>query len=502
MISSSIPMPINKKQPINIVWFKRDLRLQDNEALQHAIAAGLPILLLYVFEHSLLQDRHYSERHWNFIKQSLVDINAQLAPYNTQVLTVSSEVLKTLGTLQQFWKIHTVFSHQETGIRITYERDKNFKAFCKNNLIQWVESGNNGIQRGLQNRATWREDCERYMAAPLAHCPLEAARFIPLDTLAQVAEVFQVMDLATPETPNFQKGGSTMAMKYLRSFLHQGRYQQYSYHISKPSLARKGCSRLSPYIAWGNISIRQVWQYAMEFRKTAKNKRQIDAFASRLHWQVHFVQKFEMEDTMEFESINKGYHRLKKKISERYQIAWQEGQTGYPLIDACMRCLRETGYINFRMRAMVVSFFTHNLWQPWQAASAYLSSMFLDFEPGIHFPQLQMQAGETGINMLRIYNPIKNSIEHDPEGEFIKKWVPELRNVPTAFIHEPYKMTPLDQKFNTIELGKDYPLPIVDMQTTRQKASDTLWSMKDDALVKKESYRILHKHTLPSRKME
>ena len=238
----------------------------------------------------------------------------------------------------------------------------------------------------------------------------------------------------------------------------------------------------------------------MEFRKVSSNKKQIDAFASRLQWQVHFVQKFEMEDIMEFESIDKGYHKLKKKISEGYQIAWKEGKTGYPLVDACMRCLKETGYINFRMRAMVVSFFTHNLWQPWQEASAHLSSMFLDFEPGIHFPQLQMQAGETGINTLRIYNPIKNSIEHDPEGVFIKKWIPELRNVPKEFIHEPYKMTPLDQKFNNLVIGESYPLPIVDMNSSRKKASDTLWNMKDDVLVKKESHRILKKHTLPNRK--
>ena len=125
-----------------------------------------------------------------------------------------------------------------------------------------------------------------------------------------------------------------------------------------------------------------------------------------------------------------------------------------------MRCLNETGYLNFRMRAMVVSFFTHNLWQPWQAASQHLSRMFLDFEPGIHFPQLQMQAGETGTNMLRIYNPIKNSWDHDPDATFIKKWVPELRDLDTAFAHEPYLMTPMEQQLYNLELGKDYPFPL------------------------------------------
>ncbi len=487
-----------KKEQVNIVWLKRDLRLQDNEAIYNALSSDMPVLLLYVFENSLKTDKHYSQRHWNFIKQSLACLNNHLLSYNTKVVAVSSEVIQAFSTLQQFWKINTVFSHQETGLRITYNRDKAFARFCKNNLIEWQESVNNGVFRGLENRKTWRNDWEEYMQNPLFDFQPKSNAFINLETISKLEELFKVESLETDTASTFQKGGTDIGLKYLHSFFNE-RYKNYNQHISKPELARKGCSRLSPYLAWGNLSVRQVWQYAKAFRETAKNKRAIDGFTSRLRWQAHFIQKFEMEDIMEFESINKGYRRLKKQISEGYQTAWREGKTGYPLVDACMRCLNETGYLNFRMRALVVSFFTHNLWQPWQEATAHLSQMFLDFEPGIHFPQLQMQAGETGINMLRIYNPIKNSIEHDPEGIFIKKWVPELRNIPIAFIHEPYKMTPMEQKFNNFTLDKDYPLPIVDMIKTRKKASDTLWNMKDDQLVLRESYRILKKHTLPDR---
>ena len=270
------------------------------------------------------------------------------------------------------------------------------------------------------------------------------------------------------------------------------------FNISKPALARESCSRLSPYIAWGNISIRQVFNEALKC-KTETNKKHLGAFISRLRWQAHFIQKFEMEHTMENASINKGYQKLKKSISLEYQKAWEEGKTGFPLIDACMRCLTETGYLNFRMRAMLVSFFTHILWQPWQASSQHLSRLFLDFEPGIHFPQLQMNAGETGINLLRIYNPIKNSLEHDEDGTFIRKWIPELAHLETPFVHEPYIMTPLDQQFNNFELGVDYPNPIVEIKVARKKASDILWNMKKNTEVKKESERILRKHTLSNR---
>ena len=165
-----------------------------------------------------------------------------------------------------------------------------------------------------------------------------------------------------------------------------------------------------------------------------------------------------------------------------------------------MRCLIETGYLNFRMRSMLVSFFTHILWQPWQDCTQHLSKLFLDFEPGIHFPQLQMQAGETGINNLRIYNPIKNSFDHDSDASFIKKWVPELASLPLPFIHEPYIMTDLDQQFNNFKLGEDYPNTIVEIKSARKKASDILWNMKKNSKVIKENKRILKIHTISDRK--
>lgn len=487
---------MTKRTPINIVWFKRDLRLHDHRALNEALSDELPVLLLFCFEPELMQHPAVSTRHLRFQYHSLLELNEVLKDYNSEIVVCEASAIDVLIALLSKYEIRQIFSHRESGELITWERDKAVNALCEEHNIKWTEFQRDGIKRGIENRDGWNKSWYAYMNSPLIPVELLKLQSPKIENPFPLSNELRT-DLSE-YSDKMQYPGEKMAWKYLHSFV-KDRGKNYHRYISKPTESRHSCSRLSPYLAWGNISIRQAYQFVKSHPNFNSNKRAFSGMLTRLKWHCHFIQKFEMECSYETHCVNRGYEYLDHERDEAVIKAWKNGLTGIPLVDACMRCLKETGWINFRMRAMLVSVFCHHFDQDWRWGVYHLANLFLDFEPGIHYPQFQMQAGTTGVNTIRMYNPIKQSKDHDPEGNFIKKWVPELRNLGVEFIHEPWLVSPLETELYNFKPGIDYPKPLVDIAESGRKARTKIWGHRSHEKVREEKKRILEKHTTKAR---
>ena len=467
-------MMVTKKQSsVHLVWFKRDLRLSDHKPLLAAARTGLPVLPLYVVEPDYWAQPFASRRQWAFIQDCLRELRDHTARCGQPLCIRTGSVTDVLSNLAERYEILAIHAHQETGNSWTYARDRQVADWCRSRHIPLCDYPFNGIVRGLSSRDKWSAVRARRMADDVLSPPTSLSPVQGLDP-GQIPPKSDPL-FGAALTGDVQPGGRQAATDLLRSFL-TSRARTYQHGMSAPQSASKVCSRLSPHISFGTLSVREVEKAVAERRaqlgpQDQMFKRSLSSFSSRLVWRCHFMQKLEDQPDLDRVCMHRGFEGLREPFhNSEFLQAWCQGQTGYPFVDACMRSLNQTGWLNFRMRAMLVSFAAYHLWLDWRQFGPHLARQFTDYEPGIHYSQLQMQSGVTGINTLRIYNPVKQSYDQDPEGKFIRKWVPELADVNLQWLHEPWKMSSELNHHAANPLGKHYPFPLVINETAMKQA--------------------------------
>lgn len=476
---------------MRVVWFKRDLRLADHPALALACAPDDgPVIPLYILEPDLWAQPDASARHFGFVLDCLRALDGALRVRGSALVVRVGRATDVLSGLQRATGFAQMISHEETGNGWSFERDKQVAAWARANGVQWQEVPQCGVVRRLPDRDGWARQRDRFV---FDTCLPEPAALPRVDLASDPIPTAEALGL-TEDAPQRQRGGIDQAQALLTSFL-TARGQSYRKDMSSPLTGAVACSRLSPHLAFGSLSVRQTALATADRQRQVRGTRMgwggsLKSFQSRLAWRDHFVQKLEDEPQIEWRNMHRAYDGLRPKQPDATRLqAWCAGETGLPFVDACMRSLAATGWLNFRMRSMVMAVASYHLWLDWPATGRHLARMFTDYEPGIHWSQVQMQSGTTGINTPRIYNPIKQGLDQDPTGVFTRTWVPELRDVPDVHLQTPWVWSGAGQV-----LGRTYPDPIVDPVAAAKTAREAVWAVRGQKGFRDTAQGVIRKH--------
>jgi len=475
-----------------ILWFKRDLRIADNAALALAAAPGGAVVPLYVAEPGLWAGDDASGRQWAFVAEGLAELRRDLAALGAPLLVRTGGAVEVLEALRRETGADRLVSHEETGNLWTYDRDRRVADWARETGVVWREVPGAGVVRRLSTRDVWAGTRDGRMAAPQTPPPAALKAVSGLDTGAIPAA--RDLGLAPDPCPHRQPGGRGAGLSLLGGFLTE-RGRTYRADMATPVKGETACSRLSPHLAWGTLSLREVVQATAARQREVRGARDgwagsLGSFQSRLAWRDHFMQKLEDEPGIERTCLHRAYEALRPRETDAARLhAWAMGETGLPFVDACMRYLRAGGWLNFRMRSMLMAVASYHLWLDWRATGPVLARCFTDYEPGIHWPQVQMQSGTTGMNTLRIYNPVKQGRDQDPTGAFTRAWVPELAPVPDAYLQEPWRW---DGAAGF--LGASYPAPVVDVAAAAKAAREAVWGVRRGAGFRDEAARVVERH--------
>ncbi len=476
-----------------LVWLRRDLRADDNAALYHALCAAKQVWVGFVFDREILDALPRADRRVEFIRESLAGLDVQLRAMatragvgNAALLVRHGRAADELPRLAQSLGVQAVYCNhddepyalaRDAAMRgslatagIALHTSKDHVIFERSEVLT-QSGGVYGIFTPY--KTAWLKKLDAFYvqayaverhAAALAPPPPGVASGVP--TLSSLG--FETTNLASLKMPAGPVGAQSMFADYLHRIDDYGETRNFP--------AVKGPSYLSTHLRFGTISIRQLARNAWQrmHAQSSHDRRGAEVWLSELIWRDFYHQVLHHHPRVVGSSFKREYDAIKwehGKHADALFAAWCEGRTGYPLVDAAMHQINQTGYMHNRLRMVVASFLTKDLGIDWRRGEAYFALHLNDFDLAANNGGWQW-ASSSGCDAqpyFRIFNPVTQSEKFDPEGKFIRRYLPQLAALPNKAIHAPWLARPVDLVAAGVELGKNYPLPVVQHDVARAK---------------------------------
>ncbi|MBW4422690.1 MAG: DNA photolyase family protein [Myxacorys californica WJT36-NPBG1] len=441
-----------------IVWFRRDLRVADHAPLHRAAQRGA-VIPVFILDRALLHHPETASARVAFMLECLRSLDTDLRERSGRLILRTGDPVDVLPRLIRETQAEGIYAYIDFERIYGRVRDARLnRALAQQQLkVRWFEPPGTvpELVTGQQYREAWYTD----MKAPLVPAP--ARIFVPLEVSSEPVPSLAAVGHHADGKP-VPAASTESARQLLKQFIEE-KTTRYYWQLSYPSA--EATSGLSPHLKFGVISLRECYQTIQRLKDSPDERiqRSRKQFISRLRWNSGFAQRFRYLPQLEVRSLYQGFDQPGDEVDETLYQAWQQGRTGFPIIDAAARCLLATGgwqALNFRTRACYASFLSNLLGIDWRYGALHFMRHLIDGDCPIDHYQWAMQAGMTAAidqSWTRIYNPGQVAVERfDPEGQFIKQWVPELRHLPVEHLGLPL-------------LVKDYALPIVHYQQARAR---------------------------------
>jgi deoxyribodipyrimidine photo-lyase len=483
-------MTADKALDTALVWFRRDLRADDQAALYHACRAARRVWCTFVFDTDILDALPRADRRVEFIHASLTDLDRQLAALGdahgsrVHVIVRHGRAVDEIPRLAQALHVQAVYTNHDDE-PAALERDARVRgALAEAGIALHTSKDHVVFERsevltgaGLPYsvytpyKTAWLKKADPFFlsaypvdrhAGSLAEVPDEIGGQLP----ALEALGFSRTNLQELKIPTGSMGGHALLADFTPRIDDYGRTRDFP--------AVKGPSYLSVHLRFGTVSIRQLARTAWQRAGEAGAGSGAAVWLSELVWRDFYHQILHHHPHVVGASFRPAYDKIRwehGKHADALFTAWCEGRTGYPLVDAAMAQINQTGYMHNRLRMVVASFLTKDLGIDWRRGEAYFAEKLNDYDLAANNGGWQW-AASTGCDAqpwFRIFNPVSQSERFDPQGRFIRRYLPQLAALPDAVIHAPWTARPVDLVSANLELGRDYPGPIVNHDEARER---------------------------------